>query len=242
MMQQLILPVPELPEGAALTALKSMHDRLLGLSDSLLNQVFMGTFVGLEVRQALLMIQAGRADAKIRALLFRPAVEPILLLHGAKVWRPEFSQIDALHIACALSGRTLGYRTERCFGRSQDGEVEFESPERVPLWLPAIKSVLGDEAMCHAASALVFARTVTSHPMTDANGRLARYLAHAAFLRNPDQPLAPVALAPTFYARRQEMAQSLTRLCQTGDWQDYYLAFASLVGEACQQGEGARGV
>ena len=224
-MLQLICPDIQLPKTSVRRKFREIENHLTRLSDEIAKVAALEALVGLEVRTALQLVRAGNPDTKTRAILFRPAVEPILLLHGERVCSDLFNPIDALAMACSLTGRELTVRSERCFGRSALGQVEFEAPERTRLWFPEIKAIIGNEAMGIAASAAIFARTITSHPYSDGNGRFARALTHAVLLRKRSRPIAPIALAPAVYGKRDELSHALVDLCRTGVWDRYYETF-----------------
>lgn len=224
-MYQLICPDAEFPSVSLRREFRRVEDTIAQLSAQVIGPGELNNLVGFEVRTALLKVQAGEADAKTRAILFRPALEPILLIHGAKVSLDEFNEIDALAMACSLCGRQLSFRTQRCFGRSTFGTVEFEPLERIPQWCPSIKSIIRDKSIGLAVSAVVFARTIIAHPLSDGNGRLARALSHALLLRDRSCSVVPIALAPAVYAKRDELSVALIKLCQNRDWDGYYRSF-----------------
>lgn len=240
MMIQLICPGVEPPSNSVGQAFRHVSNILSKLYENIATVGAPDSLVGFELRTVLKTMRAGEVDTKCRAILFRPAIEPILLLHGAKVSRPEFNQIDALAIACSLSGKQLSFRSERCFGNSRFGEVEFEPPERVPLWCPAINQIVARKELGLACCAAVFAQTITSHPILDGNGRLARALSQALLLREQSSPLAPVAFAPAFYAKRDELSLALINLCNDGDWNSYYSVFVGVLELAIALGEPVR--
>lgn len=219
-----------------------MQDRIDRVSDEFCQDHALDALVGFEISVVLQAVRAGNADSKTRAILFRPAIEPILLLHGEKVWRPEFNQIDALAMACSLCGRELTFRSERCFGEALNGKVEFEPLDRVRSWLPEVKGIIQESAMGLAASAAVFARTITAHPMSDGNGRLARALSHSLLLREKARSVAPIALAPAFYAKRNELSLAFVDLCSTGDWSGYYKVFLQILDLALSRSVASREV
>ena len=225
-MRLLICPPIVPPTGVAVRALRAARERLLELRKQTPD---FDTLVGLELRVALIGLRNGNDDSKLRALLYRPAIEPILLTLGPRVHHANFNQLDTLGAACALAGRTLAYRKARCFGKSENGDVEFEPPDRVALWFPALKTVIHNPKYDLAAPAVALALTIIAHPMSDGNGRLARFLTHALLLKGMSCPLAPVALTPSLYEHRLALASSLSKLCESGDWQHYYQLFAKIL-------------
>ncbi len=190
--------------------------------------------IGLELKVAMQILSSGTDDSKVRALLYRPAIEPILMMHGPGLDLSRLLPLDLLHIASALAGRSIIYRPITSVAGADNGKVEFETIEP-RLWSLDLQGIINSSANPITAAAGVFARTIFAHPLADANGRMARFLAHLLIARALSADVAPLALAPSFYRHRIEMADRLLDLSRTGDWQPYYQTFDRVVRSASHQ-------
>lgn len=70
----------------------------------------------------------------------------------------------------------------------------------------------------------------TLHPFSDGNGRIGRLLIVLQLMRHQVLRYPILVVSPWFEARRAEYQDSLLRLSQTGDWDDWIQFFASGVG------------
>lgn len=196
---------------------------------------------GLELRAALLLLQGGSRPippdndfwtVKCRALLLRPAIEPIVCSYWARF--PEF-RIDneaALKMASAMAGRPVVYRQGPTTGRSKAGNVGFEPFDRALQWLEKLEKAATAAEFLPALPAYCFAQTIMAHPFSDGSGRFARLMVHAALARctGIDRPV--IALAPAFYLHANRLAVALTALSGDGDWTAFHNVFLAVLGDA----------
>ncbi len=197
--------------------------------------------VGLERRCAAGMLAAmeGRdAEAttcgKLRALIARPAIEPILLARWAELARWELTEASLLDLAGALGGKRAAFapRTMRGSARPGGVAVAFADREAAADWvnrLLALDSLCPDPIQFAAAA---YATMILLHPLQDMNGRLARALAIAAMARRGVVARPSLALAPIAYRERDGLATAIRALSETGGWSDFFTRFEGLVGAA----------
>jgi Fic family protein len=189
--------------------------------------------IGLELRVAFALVAmngAARADndfwrRKCRELCLRPAIEPLLLAHWAKLKAFEMTET-------MLCGSKQQARTKDSYGLWDGGNVRFEPAEQAKHWWADIQSVANRAELAPLLPAYAFARTIIAHPYPDGNGRIARALVHAALARQADLPAPTLALGPAFYVHGAKVAAALRALSDTGDWEEFDAMFGAVLQDA----------
>lgn len=171
-------------------------------------------------------------QTKCRALLLRPAIEPIACSYWARFVDLSFDEARAVSMASALAGRKLAYRRAAARGLSVRGDVGFEPLDVASQWLAKIREAATDPDLLPALPAYAFAQTIMAHPFSDGNGRAARVMVHAALARCAELDLPVVALAPAFYRRADSLASALHKLSDHHDWPAFYSVFLAVLEDA----------
>jgi len=191
---------------------------------------------GLELRAVLRFLHSGadRAGAdndywrrKCRAVLLRPAIEPIAYTYWHRLSSFEIDALSALRVASALAGSPLVYRKGSAIGKSANGDVHFPPLDDQGIWLARIRLAACDPDLAYVLPALVFAQAVLTHPFSDGNGRFARLMVHIALGRCAGLDGPKIALAPAFYLRAESLGTALATVSDHGDWSAFYQAFFS---------------
>lgn len=202
---------------------------------------FLISSVGLELRMAMGFI-GSRAhsiaadndfwEAKCRKLLLRPAVEPLAISYWPRFSSFHFDKESALRLASAAAGRSIAYREKTMVGRSRTGDVEFESVDDSALWLAKLLIVSRSEKMDVLLPIFAFAQVIFAHPFSDANGRVARLMIHAALAAKFRLAAPVVAIAPTFYRRAETLKSALNHLSYSHCWNTFARVFIGVMEEA----------
>lgn len=196
--------------------------------------------IGLELRVAFAMIGkiiVSDSDnsfwlRKCRELCVRPAIEPLVLAHWAKLTTFRMTEPQVANFSSLLCGSKQQARTRDSYGLWEDGDVRFEPAEQARHWWEDIQSVANDPQLAPLFPSYCFARTIIAHPYPDGNGRLARALVHAALARTTGMNAPALPLAPAFYMNGAKVGLGLRRLSETGDWQAFNTVFVRLIEDA----------
>jgi len=228
------LVCPNLDPGALIGPVRSLDHRVLARVAERYSAA-PSTF-GLELRVAYAIEAKGNQDERLRRPYFRPAQEPIIWSWWEKLQQSPFDPSDMLELASLLGGKMVGYRSREMVSLHGLGKhhLFYETPTNSKMWITdaaAADLMPGDPAR---KALYRFARIVAAHPLTDANGRLARAGLQAGLARGGLITTPCLALAPVFALHAAEIRTALAGLCTSGDWDPYFEQMGERLTDAAQ--------
>jgi hypothetical protein len=239
-MQQWVCPPFEPLSLKEEKLVESLYDRILTLKPDYYDPI---AVVGLEIRTAMMLLEfdlkISKPDNafwqdKCRSLFARPASEPILLAYWREISTFEFSGEMILSLAAALSGQNILLRDRPIIGLSRNGDVEFEPASIAIECFAKITSAAHKPEFRSALPMLTYAQMIMSHPLSDANGRVARVFVQLALANFTGLPGPIFAIAPAFYRRANELRLAFDELNVRGDWSPFFQTFTSIIEDSVE--------
>ncbi len=233
-----ICPPPAVPTAPERASAAALFDDIAGWNHAPFQPA---RFAGLELEVALTLLADGPIASppdndfwpdKCRSLLMRPAIEPIAYAAWNRLAAFDLDDAYALRLASILAGYKLVIRDKKTIGESRAGNVEFEPVDRAMTWLADLAAAAARPELAPVLPAYAFARVIMAHPFSDANGRFARLMVHAALARTAGLARPSLALAPAFYRHAGRLAAALHNVSEHADWSHFHDAFFAVLRDA----------
>lgn len=171
---------------------------------------------------------------RIRRIYYRLAQEPIMYSYWPELKQSPLSWPSMVALASMQKGAAVERREGEIvsFYGGRGDHLYYEALEESRSCLADIAKVddCGGDPVKKALYR--YARIITAHPLTDANGRLARAVLQGGLAREKLIETPCLALAPTFYLYAAEIRGALGDLSGSELWAAYFEEMGRILTQA----------